>query len=340
MIPFTALPVWTQTLLWYVILGGLTYGCYRFSEMLVLETLKEPLSTQALTVFRILSWILSLNFILAVFENQAFDGLVFFFVLIGLLGLSRKRLSWTVSGLALAAALKATPVMFFPYLAMRRRWKDCFLCVAFYLGLSLLPDLMFRITDRGTYFGNWIRQVALQPFAKGIAQGGMPSFWTGENPLNQSLRPLVLRLVETIGLREDFSLVLYAIYGLCLFSGAWVLSRSVSLSHSTTFDGSLIVTGMLLLSPMSSKSHFIVLMLPLMLATVHMIANLRQRRVLIAAVTLSFVLNNLTSKDLVGSAIADAAGRWSSLTMGTITLALAITYIVTSETQWLRRQAA
>jgi hypothetical protein len=84
---------------------------------------------------------------------------------------------------------------------------------------------------------------------------------------------------------------------------------------------------MLLLSPMSSKSHFVVLMLPFMVITAYMMTDQRLRTGLILTSVLSCALNNLTSQDLVGRQLAVMAGYWGSVTLGTITLALAIGYL-------------
>ena len=84
---------------------------------------------------------------------------------------------------------------------------------------------------------------------------------------------------------------------------------------------------MLLLSPMSSKSHFVVLMLPFMVITAYMMTDQRLRTGLILTSVLSCALNNLTSQDLVGRPLAVMAGYWGSVTLGTITLALAIGYL-------------
>jgi hypothetical protein len=196
-----------------------------------------------------------------------------------------------------------------------------------YLTLSLLPDLFLSVEDGlTTYYGNWIRQVALQPFFAGDS-GGMPRFWEGENNLNQSLRAFVYRITLGMQIQQYFIPVLCGVYGLCLVYMLWVFSRSFKLQNHVVLDGSLLVIGMLLLSPMSSKSHFVVLMLPFMVITAYMMTDQRLRMGLILTSVLSCALNNLTSQDLVGRQLAVMAGYWGSVTLGTITLALAIGYL-------------
>ena len=156
----------------------------------------------------------------------------------------------------------------------------------------------------------------------------MTRFWEGENDLNQSLRALVYRITLRLHLDQHFHLILYGTYSLCVVYMLWVFSRSRRLADHVMLDGSLIITGMLLLSPMSSKSHFVALMLPFMVVTAHMLSDPPLRNALVFASVLSCLLNNLTSRDLVGRPLAELAGYGGSVTFGTITLALAIGYLV------------
>jgi hypothetical protein len=298
-----------------------------------LQSLGIQFDKQELMRFRLISLGLVLNFVLADLENQAYDVLVLFSLLIGLAGLTREKPVWSIIGFGIGAALKATPLLFFPYILFRKGWKLFILCVLCYLTLSLLPDLFLSVEDGlTTYYGSWVRQVALQPFFTGDS-GGMPRFWEGENNLNQSLRAFVYRITLGIHIQQHFVPILYGVYGLCLLYMLWMFSRSFKLQNYFVLDGSLLIIGMLLLSPMSSKSHFVVLMLPFMVITAYMMTDHRLRAGLILASVLSCALSNLTSKDLVGRQLSVMAGYWGSVTLGTITLALAIGYIVSFKTK-------
>jgi hypothetical protein len=218
--------------------------------------------------------------------------------------------------------------LFLPYILFRRGWKLFGLCLICYLMFSLLPDLFLTVDNgRTTYYGNWVRQVALQPFFAGDT-GGMTHFWEGENDLNQSLRALVYRITLGLHVQQHFGLILYSTYGLYVIYMLWVFRRSIRLPNYVVFDASLLIAGMLLLSPMSSKSHFVSLILPFMVVTAHMLSDPPLRKVLVFASVLSCILNNLTSRDLVGRQMAELAGHGGSVTLGTITLALAIGYLV------------
>lgn len=328
MIPFVFLPMWLRNVLWYAVLIGSTWWCFRLAELLVCTSFGIQFDKTALTRFRIVSLLLVLNFILADLENQAYDVVVLLLILIGVLGLTRERPVWSILGFGIAAALKATPLLFFPYILFKKDWKLFTLCVICYLTFSFLPDLFLTVGNgRTTYFGNWIRQVALEPFFAGDT-GGMPRFWEGENDLNQSLRALMYRITVGLHLQQHFTLILYGTYSLYLTYMLWVFSRSQRLRSHVVLDAALIITGMLLLSPMSSKSHFVALLLPFMVVAGHMLSDPQVRNALVSASALSCLLNNLTSRDLVGRQLAELAGYAGSVTLGTLSLALAIGYLV------------
>jgi hypothetical protein len=224
MIPFVFLPMWLRNMVWYAVLIGCTCGSFRLAESLVSQSLGIQFHKQELTRFRLVSLALVLNFVLADLENQAYDVLVLLFLLIGLIGLTREQPLWSIIGFGLGAALKATPLLFFPYILFRYGWKLFTFCVLCYLTLSLLPDLFLSVEDGlTTYYGNWIRQVALQPFFAGDS-GGMPRFWEGENNLNQSLRAFVYRITLGMQIQQYFIPVLWSLWSVLGIHAVGVLS--------------------------------------------------------------------------------------------------------------------
>lgn len=337
-IPLIYLPMWARHVTWYLLLLGLTYASFRLAESLILGAFQYSLTGKRLVLFRVVSFGLSINFVLAGFEYQAYDVMVLFFVLVGLAGLAQNRWTWMGLGFGLAAAIKATPLLFLPYLLLKRGWKPFALCFGSYIGFSVLPDVFLSIDGgQGTYYGNWIRQVALQPFV-GEQAAGMPmqrplydKFWMGDNPNNLSLRQLILHLSLQIGIPEYFSRLLYGLYGLCCLYGLLVFRWTGQSRTAPVLDGSLLLIGMLLLSPMSSRTHFVALMLPFMVVTAYMLMEAEHRPYLVAASGLSCLLNNLTSRDLVGRQLATLAAPWGPVIFGTMVLGLAIGYVAHAE---------
>jgi hypothetical protein len=152
--------------------------------------------------------LLSLKFILAVYENQAYDLLVLPLTLFGLLRLVERR---DVTGAASPAM-----IIFLPYLLLKRRFI-------------------------------------------GAAKA---AFWSGPNPLNHSIHGAIARLVDGTSYEEDFLLVLRTAQIVFVGVLSVLLIVSARLESTIPMDGSLLVIAMLMLSPMTSHSHYVALMLP------------------------------------------------------------------------------
>lgn len=143
MLPFVPMPLWLRDLVWYAVTLAATIGVFKLSETIAGKSLTAPLARAELFWLRVLALLLSAKFILAVFENQAYDALILVAVLVGLLALSEDRPLAAGAGLALATALKATPLIFLPYLLWKRHFAAAAAFVVVYALASLLPDLLF-----------------------------------------------------------------------------------------------------------------------------------------------------------------------------------------------------
>lgn len=346
-IPMVYLPMWARHLGWYLLLLALTVGSIRIAERLVLAAFEFAPSDLERQWLRLASVVLSLNFLLSVFEHQAYDVMVLFCILVGLTGLAKNNWTWMSLGLGFAAAIKATPLLFLPYLLLKQGWKPSALCLGAYAGFSVLPDVFLSIEGgQGTYYGNWLGQVGLQPFL-GNYLDHLPAqrpvsdpFWFVDNPHNYSLRQLVLHFTLYLNIQEYFPRLLYGLYGLCGLLGLAVLRWTGESKAAPVVDGSLILIGMLLLSPMSSRTHFVVLLLPFMTTTAYLLMKPLHRPYLLPASVLSCLLNNFTSKDLVGRKLAALAEPWGPVIFGTIMLGLALAYIAYMEKQQPRTASA
>jgi hypothetical protein len=330
MIPFAPLPMWIKNLLWYAALVGATWLSFSLCERLIRMAFPGPWQQREVAGMRFLALALSLKFILSVFENQAYDGIVFLFLLVGLEGMARGKDLPSATGFGMAAALKATPLLFFPYLLLRGRGKLFLACVAVYLGISFLPDLFF--TPKGAppgYFGTWLNDIAGGALKSTAASQGM--WFEGPGVLNQSLRPLVFRVTTGLGYSAHFHKILAAVYigYLCLTFA--LLLGSARVVNPYILDGSLLVVGMLMLSPMSSKSHFVVLMLPYMALSAYVIREQRMRWIGGGVLAASFAMTSLTSKGLLGKKLGNLALAAGCVTAGTLVLLIFLGYIISRE---------
>jgi hypothetical protein len=143
MLPLAPLPLWLRDLIWYLVTVGAAVGSFKMAELLARSAVAPPLNAIELSWTRFLGLLFSAKLILAVLENQAYDALVLVALLAGLVALLNGREFSAGAGLAFAAALKATPLIFLPYLIWRRHFTAAAAFVVVFVAASFLPDLFF-----------------------------------------------------------------------------------------------------------------------------------------------------------------------------------------------------
>jgi hypothetical protein len=327
MLPFVPMPLWLRDLVWYGVTLAATIGAFKLCETIANKSLAAPLARAELFWLRIFALLLSAKLILAVFENQAYDALVFVAVLVGLWALSEDRPLAAGAGLALAAALKATPLIFLPYLLWKRYFAAAAAFVLVYALASLLPELLFAPAAGPGYFSTWLGEVAGP--ALGINPAGAAfTFWDGANILNHSLRGAVSLNVDEAHHRSLFEAVLASADGCFMVVVGTLLAVSPRRPQSIAIDGSLLLVAMLMLSPMTSRSHYVALLLPYMTL---LACNWRDQRTGTlgrAVLLVSFALVTLAGNDAVGQAFTVWAYRHSAMVLGTLVLLIYFVVLV------------
>jgi hypothetical protein len=312
MLPFEPMPLWLRNLVWYLVTVGATIGSFKLAEKIARNAVvAPPLNAGELSWLRLLA---------LVFENQAYDALVLLVLLLGLAALMTGRELWGGAGLAFAAALKATPLIFLPYLLWRRRFAAAAAFVVVFLAASFLPDLLFAPAGVGHgYFIAWLREVGGAPF--GVDPGSFDdNFWAGANIMNHSLRGAVSLNIDETTQHALNHAVLYAIDAAFIIVVGTLIAMSPPDRASFAFDGSLVIISMLMLSPMTSRSHYVALMLPYM--TLIALGFRDQRTVNLGRVVLalSFALVTVSGNDLVGETVTVWAYHHSFMVLGTLVL--------------------
>ena len=325
MIPFTFIPMWMKNAVWYIVTIAAIYFGFKLCERVVLKTFAVEFEAKELFRIRAITFVLSAKFILSVLENQAYDFMVFFLVVLGIHGLVEKKDTAASLGLSLAAAIKATPLLFFPYILFKRRWKAFVLCTVFFLFFSFLPDFFF--TQQGTqsgYFVTWMQDI-VSPSIPDSDGTGVEYFGEGDNPLNQALNSFVYRVSFSLNLKQRYQVMLYTAYALLFFVICYILSKSARLKSPYVLDAAVLVVGMLMFSPMSSKSHFVVLIIPNMVIVTYLAMEKRFRSYLGYLTLMSFALGSMTSRDILGKKLAVAM-----LNMGCVTMSALLLLIITA----------
>ena len=122
LIPLAGIAPWAWDILWYLITLAGTLVSFRLTDAMALGMGPPSWPESKRIWLRVLGGLLSIKFVLAVYENQAYDLLALPFVIFGLYAMTRDWDKRAGAALAIAAALKVTPLIFLPYLILRRRF--------------------------------------------------------------------------------------------------------------------------------------------------------------------------------------------------------------------------
>jgi hypothetical protein len=229
--------------------------------------------------------------------------------------------TWAGIAFGCAAALKATPLVFLPYLLFKRQYRAPAAMAIALVVASVLPDLAFTLGRRAgeeSYLLAWLHQVAA-PALTGNTQGSPHVFWAAVNTNNNSLRGLVGMFIRDAD--PSFKTVLYAVYTAYVLIVAFLVSRSGHRGEAAVIDGALLLISMLMLSPMSSESHSVALMLANFVVTAMWLKGDADLRLIARyLLILSFLLINTAARDIVGMVLTTWAKEHRPLVIDALLL--------------------
>jgi Glycosyltransferase family 87 len=322
MIPLVPLPLVFQNLIWYLVTLGSIVGCVILSARMAQLIVPDDWSERDLAWLYGFGVLLNLKFIFATFSNQSYDASVVLLVLGGIMALATNRAMWSGASLACAAALKATPLLFLPYLVAKQHYRASAVMALILAVGCVLPDLIFAVAGgpaRGSYLLDWIRQVA-QPALTEKLDGNPITFWLASNTDNNSLRGFVGMYFDDYS--PAFRHVLYAVYAVYCVGLVRVLQSTGNGARAVAIDGSLLLISMLLLSPMTSQSHHIALVLPVFaIVAIWLKADGSLRRTAGFLLLASFILTNASSRDIVGRTVTLWAKEYRLIVFNALLLA-------------------
>ncbi len=330
MIPFVPLSPELRLLIWYLISIAATLACVGLSEALVKRLYPAAANESNLIWIRAFTGLLSLKFILSVLTYQSYDTMILCVILFGLWALANRQAMIAGAALAFAAALKATPLIFLPYLLVKRRFVAAATFVVVFAVLCILPDLVSALKGtRSDYFENWISQIVGPAFTPG---GNSPRFfwhgWMGQTLDNLSLRGIINRLVREPFLGVDPRTVLIAAYVIVAAAIAVLLLSSPRRDEFIAVDSAILMIGMLALSPISSRYHFIILLLPYAVLVAACVCDRRMRVFGGWMLLASFILATGTSNDVTGQDLAEFSHAHGFLLIGALVLFIPLAAIV------------
>jgi hypothetical protein len=353
-VPVARLPEEVQAPLWYVInFAALIFLLTRLNGLLKPMLISDSGSrAPAVWIFWGLVALLAGRHIVTILERRSHDLLLFLcaFLAVEAWCAGRSKASGMLAGLG--AALKATPLLFAPVFLWQRRYA-AFLCLLLALAAGLfLPDLVCPARDGNLWIDSWYRTflVSIKPGEAAQSSAWMP-WWE----LNQSVAGTVHRWFASPDARNGqmpdisitrldptalkfMTLACQALVAAWLF---WVLRPTVTrglsgadLSCARLGQGAMVLTGMVLLSPTSIKTHFCVLLVPVAYCLADFLYRRRDRLVGVALV-ITLVLGSLTARAFCPRRLAD----WT-LAAGSITLSSLALYVATGRVILERARSA
>lgn len=342
-VPFVVLPTQGQRVVWYVVnLAVLA---------LVLSRLDRFWRGRVPDGTRVKFWLVTLllagRHVMSVFENQSHDLLVAALVVFAAVDYAERRELRAAGWAGIAAACKATPLLFLVLFVVQRRWRAALWMLGVALVLTGLPDLLLPQDGGKSWAVSWFDTLLV-----GIAPGSTAAVagaWNAASYLNQSLSgtlhrlvtPVVedgpfLRDVAVVALEPGARKVVILVGQLCVLGlvalaamPRWLRGADERAAEQRRFAAAAAVTcGMVLLSPMSSKSHFCVLLLPIALAVADWLRPSKDRVVTLALVLL-LLLGPLTVKGLIGGEIGEVVLAFGSVTACALVALLVVVRILT-----------
>lgn len=229
---------------------------------------------------------------------------------------ARDRKALSAVALVLAVSIKLTPALLLVYHIAKLRLKFAVACAALLVAITAMSFLPFGTRGPDAFQVFWSRTVKNEQ--------GYDFAYSG----NQSLRGAIARLIDDANGASlqnegesrkpaDPATLLISIALLALAVFAAVRARS-ELAAAAPFFCCLV-----LLSPLSWKAHYVILILPAAYLLCRARAPGKARQLIAATLAAGFVLFNLTSPHVIGLAAAEWADAHSLVFAGALLIFIA-----------------
>ncbi len=288
MLPITTLPTLVGAWIFYLVSVYLLF----VSIMYFIKTIKLILPEFDIA-FRNSKWLIFLAFFLTsryifnVLEHLQFDMLTLFGLVMAFYCIVRKKIVFAGFFLAFAISLKVTPLLLIVYFLWKKQWKLIGYTSLFLILLNLIPELFFGLHRGVSYNWEWVEVVVLKLDSSHLTSDQISIIWPPNSIMNQAIKPWIYRLFvdNSIGiggsdyfpnflsLTPKFASLFSAILSAVLLGIAgyifWIKRSVKTLTHYFS-EIAIILILMLLISPVSSKSHFITLIYAHLIILLHL----------------------------------------------------------------------
>ncbi|GDY03764.1 polyprenol-phosphate-mannose-dependent alpha-(1-2)-phosphatidylinositol mannoside mannosyltransferase [Planctomycetota bacterium] len=347
---FRFVPIAWQPAAWFVINFSLLLAMLAWLQKWAASAWPDAPPARLALTWVIVSAIAA-RYVFSVFENQSHDLLLMGPMVLATAMWCRATARGSAGAgafVGLAAAIKATPLLCLLMFTLRRSFPAVVALLLTFGALSLLPDLFFPRQDGDTWLHAWY-SINLRSLSVGQTATGA---WSSHSFLNQSLGGSLTRIFTNVPVDQDpftrpdaallnispgalFNVILMARLAVLLLLAAVALrARKVVLAacESTALlvqrrvalgEIGAMLCGMVLLSPMSSKAHFCVLMLPALFCVDRVLRCKRSDPWLVVTVAAAAILSTFSSKDILGKELGNFLLGLGSVTWIALLLLLA-----------------
>ena len=331
-IPLAFLPAVLQRLLWYVIFVGCLVVAVRLTEAIAERLYPGSTRGQNLFWLRTIMLVTCGKHFLDVVTYASHDPLSLALIMFATWALFDGREAVGGLWLAVAAAIRASPLIYLPYLILKRRFVASLVFIVVLLGVSFIPDLIGALRGGHTgYLTDWLGQVVGPALVPGTASKLVFwDIWNGVNLYNQSLRGVINRFATGPIFGVTPTMILVAVDGVFAAIVGVLLLISPRRKEYVAIDTAVLLIAMLALAPMTSRYHYIFVLPAVILATAATLADPRIRTLGTYVLVASFLLRAGTSNDLAGQRITDFAYTYGFMPLGAIVL-----YIIFGAILWV-----
>ncbi|MGN6750381.1 MAG: glycosyltransferase 87 family protein [Xanthobacteraceae bacterium] len=321
-IPLAFLPAVLQRLIWYVIFVGCLVIAVRLTEAIA-ERL-YPGATRGRNLFwlRTIMLVTCGKHFLDVVTYASHDPLSLAIIMFATWALFNGREAAGGLWLAVAAAIRASPLIYLPYLILKRRLLASLVFIVALVAVSLIPDIVGALRGGHTgYLTDWLAQIVGPALVPGTSSKLVFwDIWNGSNLYNQSLRGLINRFATAPVFGLSPTVILIVVDGIFAAIVGVLLLLSPRRKEYVAIDTMVLLIAMLALSPMTSRYHYIFVLPGVILATAATMTDPRLRTLGTWVLVASFLLRAGTSNDLAGQRITDFAYSYGFMPLGAIAL--------------------
>lgn len=317
MIPLSALHRHISVPLWYLGIFIFFMGSIFLIKTIIIDQQQNKVLSKT---FYLLGILMSFRFLLSVVQRVQSDVLVLILLSLFIFTLYRKKDIAAGVFLAASVMVKLTPLIFIPYLILKKRFKVLFASLAAFVFYLFSPAVYLGWVRNLEYLKNWLTVHKTNPADYII--------WYK----NQSLLSCLLRFltegsgINILNLNQQTVYIIFAILALGLFSSIFIFCKKQTQNEPGILylrEISLILICMVIFSPLAWKHTFIHLLLPHMVLLYYVIYLNREDKLTRGLLISSFIINTMLNPELTRS-FAQLVQLYSNVTLGTLILFVAL----------------